>query len=330
MTWKTIALALVAFAAAQASAQTPVSPNAPQPTAPKPAALTPPKTKLKLVQVNPVGWPTTAYLDEGSLVDTTGENNTRLKELWLLEVYPLDQTTATPAWSAEWTRHVLNCTYMKDQLLQTNFLDMTGKTLRVVETPDAEAKGNYAGSTVAEMGKILCNPRWGFDGPRLTSLDKALKDGRATSAPASLGISTSQVLDWRLAGVTDKDATAWADAKAPARDKLPRIHLMIRYREDVPKEGFGGAIKPFRTRTLTLDFDCAAKTARIGQTPRYWAADEGIAGTGYVARDMQPFATFPEAEGALKQACKTSPATGETFSGAPLATRKWLLTKLTP
>lgn len=325
MMLRSIALALVALASAQASAQTPV-----QPAAPKPAALTPPATKLRLVQVNPVGQSTTAYLDEGSLVDRTGAENTRLKELWLLEVYPLDQVTATPPWSAEWTRHVLNCTYMKDSLVQTNYIDMTGKTLRVIETPDAEAKTNYAGTVMAEMGKIICNPRWGYDGPRLTSLDKALKDGRATSAPASLGISNMQVLDWQLVGVTDKGATAWADAKAPARDKWPRIHLMIRYREDVPKDGFGGAMRPFRTRTLTLDFDCTGKTARVGQTPRYWTANGGIAGQGYVALDMQPFATFPDAEGALKQACKISPATGETFSGAPTATQNWLQTKLTP
>ena len=324
MTFRTIVFGLIAVAAIQAAwAQTP-----PQTT--KAAALTPPATKLKLVQVNPVGWPTTAYLDEGSLVDKTGENNTRLKELWLLEVYPLDQTTATPAWSAEWTRHVLNCTYMKDTLLQTNHIDMKGKTLSVIETPDAEPKTNYAGSTMAEMGKILCNPRWGFDGPRLTSLDKALKGGRATSAPDALGLTNAQVLDWRLVGVTDKDVTAWADAKAPARDKWPRLHLMIRYREDVPTDGYGGAMRAFRTRTLTLDFDCAAKTARIGQVPRYWTANGSIAGMGSVARDMQPFATFPEADGALKQACKTSPATGETFSGAPGATQNWLQTKLTP
>ena len=80
MTLRSIALALIALAAAQAAAQTP----SPAPPA-KSTALTPPKTKLKLVQVNPVGWPTTAYLDEGSLVDKTGPNNTRLKELWLLE-----------------------------------------------------------------------------------------------------------------------------------------------------------------------------------------------------------------------------------------------------
>ena len=323
MTLRSIALALIALVAAQAAAQTPVPP-------PKAAALTPPKTKLKLVQVNPVGWPTTAFLEEGSLVDRTGADNTRFKELWLLEVYPLDQTTATPPWSAEWTRHVLDCTHMKDKLVQTNYIDMKGKTLRVSETPDAEAKTNYAGTVMAEMGKIICNPRWGYDGPRLTSLDKALKDGRATSAPASLGISNSQVLDWRLIGVDDKAATAWADAKAPARDKWPRIHLMIRYREDVPKDGFRGAARAFRTRSLTLDFDCAGKTARVGLTPRYWTADGGIAGVGFVALDTQPFATFPEADGALKQACKTSPATGETFSGAPAATQNWLQTKLTP
>lgn len=325
MTWKTIALALVAFAAAQASAQTPV-----QPAAPKTAALTPPATKLKLVQTTRDGDLTTAYLEEGSLVDRTGAENTRLKELWLLEVYPLDQVTAAPPWSAEWTRHVLNCTYMKDSLVQTNYIDMTGKTLRVSETPDAEAKGMYAFTVMSELAKTICNPRFGYNGPRLTSLDKALKDGRAKSAPASLGISNSQVLDWRLVGMTDKNATAWADAKAPARDKWPRIHLMIRYREDVPKDGFGGAMRRFRTRTLTLDFDCAGKTARIGLTPRYWTADGSIAGQGYVALDMRPFATFPEADSALKQACKTSPVTGETFSGASAATRNWLQAKLAP
>lgn len=324
MTFRTIVFGLIALAAVQAAwAQTPQQ-------TPKPAALTPPATKLKLVQTTRDGDPTTAYLDEGSLVDRTGAENTRLKELWVLEVYPLDQVTATPPWSAEWTRHVLNCTYMQDRLVQTNYIDMKGKTLRVVETPDAVAKTNYAGTVMAELGKTICNPRWGYDGPRLTSLDKALKDGRAKSAPASLGISNSQLLDWRLVSVTDKDATAWADAKAPKRDKWPRIHLMIRYREDVPKDGFRGAMRPVRTRTLTLDFDCAAKTARIGQIPRYWMADGSIAGVGSVALDMQPFATFPEADGALTQACKTSPTTGETFSGAPVATQNWLQTKLTP
>lgn len=322
MTFRTIVFGLIAFAAIQAAwAQTP-------PQTPKPAALTPPATKLKLVQTTRDGDPTTAYLEEGSLVDRTGADNTRFKDLWLLEVFPVDQTTAAPPWSAEWTRHVLDCTHMKDKLVQTNFLDMTGKTLRVTETPDAEAKTNDAFTVMSELGKTICNPRFGYNGPRLASLDKALKDGRAKSAAASLNIS--QTLDWRLVGVDDKAATAWADAKAPARDKWPRLHLMIRYREDVPKEGFRGAIRPFRTRSLTLDFDCAAKTARVGMTPRYWTADGGIGGMGSVALDMQPFATFPEADGALKQACKTSPATGETFNGASAATQNWLQTKLTP
>lgn len=326
MTFRTIVFGLIALAAIEAAwAQTPPqTPAAP----PKSAALKPPATKLKLVQTTQDGDPTTAYLEEGSLVDRTGADNTRFKDLWLLEVFPVDQTTAAPPWSAEWTRHVLDCTHMKDKLVQTNFLDMTGKTLRVVETPDAEAKTNYAFTVMSELGKTICNPRFGYNGPRLASLDKALKDGRAKSAAASLNIS--QTLDWRLVGVDDKAATAWADAKAPARDKWPRLHLMIRYREDVPKEGFRGAIRPFRTRSLTLDFDCAAKTARVGMTPRYWTADGGIGGMGSVALDMQPFATFPEADGALKQACKTSPATGETFSGASAATQNWLQTKLTP
>ncbi len=326
MTFRTIALALIALAAAQAGAQTPSSPPD---TAPKPAALTPPATKLKLVQVNPVGWPTTAYLDEGSLVDRTGENNTRLKELWLLEVYPLDQTTATPPWSAEWTRHVLNCTHMKDKLVQTNFLDMTGKTLRVVETPDAEAKGNYAGTTMAEMGKILCNPRWGFDGPRLTSLDKALKDGRATSAPGALVISNAQTLDWRLVSVTDKGATAWADAKSPARDKWPRIHVMIRYREDAPKESYSGAIRPVRMLTIALNLNCAAGETQRGLM-RYYTATGTIAGQASISPAWEPFSNYPEADAAVRQACKTSPATGETFNGNMTATVNWLQSKLTP
>jgi len=328
MSLKTIALGLIAFAAAQAvDAQTPAQRPS---SSSKPAALTPPKAGLKLVQTTPDGALSSAFLDEASLFDRMEADNTRIKELWLLEVFPVDQTTAAPPWSAEWTRHVLDCTHMKDSLVQTNFLDMTGKTLRVSETPGAEGKTMYAGTVMSEMAKTICNPRFGYTGPRLTSLDKALKDGRAKSAPASLGISNLQVLDWRLVGVTDKGATAWADAKAPARDKWPRIHLMIRYREDIPKDGFGGAMRPFRTRTLTLDFDCAGKTSRIGQTPRYWTANGGIAGVGYVALDMQPFATFPEADGALKQACTTSPATGEIFSGAPAATQNWLQSKLTP
>lgn len=324
MTWKTIALALVAFAAAQASAQTPV-----QPTTPKSAALTPPATKLKLVQVNPIGWPTTAYLEEGSLIDRTGENNTRLKELWLLEVFPRDKTAATPPWSAEWTRHVLNCTYMKDALLQTNYIDMTGKTLRVVETTDAEPKTNYAGSVVAEMGKILCNPRWGFDGPRLTSLDKALKDGRATSAPGAVMITNAETLEWRLVGVTDKSATAWADAKAPARDKWPLIHVMVRYREDVPKETFSGARQPLRMLTIALNLNCAAGETQRGLM-RYYTATGAIAGQASISPAWEASSNYPEAEAAVKQACKTSPTTGETFSGNMTATVNWLQSKLTP
>lgn len=326
MSFRAIALALLVSVTAQAFAQTPQTP-APQ-TPPKPA-LKPPATKLKLVQVNPVGWPTTAYLDEGSLVDKTGENNTRLKELWLLEVYPLDQTTASPAWSAEWTRHVLNCTYMKDALLQTNYIDMKGKTLRVVETPDAEPKTNYAGTTMAEMGKILCNPRWGFDGPRLTSLDKALKDGRATSAPDALYISNAQTLDWRLVSVDDKGATAWADAKAPARDKWPRIHVMVRYREDAPRESFDGAIRPLRMLTIALNLNCAAGETQRGLM-RYYTATGTIAGQASISPVWQPFSSYPEADAAVKQACKTSPATGETFSGNMTATVNWLQSKLTP
>jgi hypothetical protein len=321
MTLRSIALALIALAAAQAAAQTP----SPAPPA-KSTALTPPKTKLKLVQVNPVGWPTTAYLDEGSLVDKTGPNNTRLKELWLLEVYPLDQTTDTPAWSAEWTRHVLNCTYMKDTLLQTNHIDMKGKTLSVIETPDAEPKTNYAGSTMAEMGKVLCNPRWGFDGPRLTSLDKALKDGRATSAPAALAITNVDTLEWRLVGVTDISATAWADAKAPARDKWPRIHVMVRFRTDTTIDGVN---RPARMHTIALNLDCAAGKTQRGLS-RYYTATGGIAGQDPISPQWEPFSTYPEAETAVKQACKTSPATGEVFSGNMTATVNWLQKKLTP
>ncbi len=233
MSLKTIPLGLIAFAAAQAvNAQTPRSPSS-----------------------------SSAFLDEASLFDRMEADDTRIKEPWLLEVFPVDQTAAAPPWSAEWTRHVLDCTHMKDSLVQTHFLDMSDKTLRVGGTPGAEGKAMYAGTGMSEMAKTICNPRFGYTGPRLTSLGKALKDGRAKSAPASLRISNLHVLDWRLVGVTDKGATAWADAKAPAREKWPRIHLMICYREDTPQDGFGGAMRPFRTRTLTLNFDCAGNTS---------------------------------------------------------------------
>ncbi len=324
MTWKTIALALVALGAAQAVAQTPS-----QPAAPKPAALTPPATKLKLVQTTRDGAASTGYLEESSLVDRTGADNTQFKELWLLEVFPLDKVTAAPPWSAEWSRHVLDCTHKKDSIVQTNFLDMTGKTLRISETPGAKAETMYAGTVMSEMAKTICNPRFGYNSPRLTSLDKALKDGRAKSAPGARYISNVQTLDWRLVSVDDKGATAWADAKAPARDKWPLIHVMVRYREDAPKESFSGAIKPMRMLTIALNLNCAAGETQRGLM-RYYTATGGIAGQAPISPVWEAFSNYPEADAGVKQACKTSPATGETFSGNMTATVNWLQSKLTP
>lgn len=326
MSFRAIALALLVSVTAQAFAQTPQTP-APQ-TPPKPA-LTPPATKLKLVQTNPDGSRSTAYLEEGTLADRTGAENTRFKDLWLLEVFPADQVTAPPPWSAEWSRHELDCTHMKDKLVQTNFLDMTGKTLRVSETPDAEAKTPYAGSIMSELGKTICNPRFGYNGPRLANLTEALKAGRAKAAPDALGISNAETLDWRLVGVTDKGATAWADAKAPARDKWPRIHVMVRFRQDVPADGYIGANRPLRMLTIALNLDCAAGKTQRGLM-RYYTATGGIAGQAYISPEWEPFSTYPEASDATKQACKTSPATGEVFSGRMNATINWLQAKLTP
>ena len=88
MSLRTIALGLIASAAAQTvDAQTPAQP----PSLPsKPAALTPPKTGLKLVQTTPDCALSSAFLDEASLIDRTEADNTRIKELWLLEVFPVD------------------------------------------------------------------------------------------------------------------------------------------------------------------------------------------------------------------------------------------------
>ena len=218
---------------------------------------------------------------------------------------------------------------MKDSLVQTNFLDMTGKTLRVSETPGAEAKTMYAGTVMSEMAKTICNPRYAYNSPRLTSLDKALKGGRAKSAPAALAISNAETLEWRLVGVTDKGATAWADAKAPARDKWPRIHVMVRYRQDVPAEGYSGANRPLRMLTIALNLDCAAGKTQRGLM-RYYTATGGIAGQAYISPEWEPFSNYPEADAAVRQACKNSPATGEVFSGRMNATVNWLQTKLTP
>lgn len=325
MSFRAIALGLVAFAAAQAAeAQTPPQSTT---TTPKPA-LTPPKSGLKLVQTIRNGERSTAYLDEGSLVSSRDADQNRILELWLLEVFPVDQTTAAPPWSAEWTHHSLNCTHMNDRPMQTNFIDMTGKTLRVIVTPTDKGQVMYAGSIMSEMAKTICNPRFGYDGPRLTSLTTALQTGRATSAPDWLKLSPTQMLDWRLVSVTDTGAIAWADAKAPPRDKWPRVHVMIRYRQDVPPMAPGTG-RTVRTNSIALELDCAGAKARRGLA-RYFTANGGNAGSTFPSQEWEPFSNFPEQDAALKQACKTSPANGEAFSGAQTETQIWLQSKLTP
>lgn len=90
---------------------------------------------MKLAQATENGERSTAYLDDGSLFSLQDADQNRILERWLLEVFPVDQTTAAPPWLEEWTRHSLDCTHMSDRPMRLNFIDMTARRCVSVRRP---------------------------------------------------------------------------------------------------------------------------------------------------------------------------------------------------
>lgn len=120
----------------------------------------------------------------------------------------------------------------------------------------------YAGAIMSEMAKTMCTPSLRLYRPRRTRLATSLQTGRAMCAPDWLKLSPTQMLDWRRVSVTDAGAIARADAKAPPRDKWPRVHVMIRYREDAPPVAPGTG-RIVRANSIALELDCAGAKARL-------------------------------------------------------------------